>query len=103
MSSQGLNATTFSGYISTSNGNPGVTGSPSRLPLRDAQDFTLLTKRIGVSNAFSNVAPSQAYPVIQSNQNRLSVRFAELLCTRGLGNTCDGPFPPGPTSGIRRG
>jgi hypothetical protein len=97
MSSQGLNATTYSGYILSSN------ETTSRLPLRDAQDFTLLKKRTGITNAFFDVGLSQSYPVLQSNQNRLSVRFGVLLCRNGAGGTCNGPFPDEPLVGISRG
>ena len=97
MSSQGFNATDYSGFIQTSN-----TGSPGGFPLRDAQDYTLLRKRVGVYHAINNDSPvqlpSQFYPVIQSNTNRLSSQFGEVGC-----EDCDFRFSSAPVIGVRRG
>jgi len=91
MSSQGLNATTYSGFVLPS-GATGVTGSPAGFPMRDAQDYTLLKKRIGMYRALSVVAqvqlPSDRFDITQSNENNLSARFGLIGCTG-----CTGPFP----------
>jgi len=97
MSCQGLNATAYSGFIPASN-----PGSPPGFPTRDAQDFTRLKKRIGVYRAINNSSPvrlpSQSYPVIQSNVNRLSSQFGEVGC-----GDCVNRFSNAPVEGVKRG
>jgi len=91
MSSQSLNATTYSGFVLTSNGSGGIAGSPAGFPIRDAQDYTLLKKRIGMYRALSTQAqvplPSDRFDITQSNENNVSARFGQVGCD------CSGHFP----------
>jgi len=88
MSSQGLNAATYSGFVPT----PAIVGSPRGFPIRDAQDYTLLKKRIGMYRALSKARaqvrlPSDKYDITQSNENNVSARFGQVGCD------CSGHFP----------
>jgi len=82
MSSQGLNSTAYSGVTVSVTPTPGQYGTPGLYPMRDAQDFTLLTKRIGVqrSAGFGSVRPSPDVGDVQSNSALLSLEFAAAQC-----------------------
>jgi len=94
MSSQGVNSSVYSGVTVSTASSPGQGGTPASYPMRDAQDLTLLKKRIGVARALGSERLSRYYDVLQSNENRLSIQLFLAQCS-----VCH-PFVNYPTSGV---
>ena len=83
MSSQGVNSSNYSGVTVSDTSTPGQKGTPALYPMRDAQDFTLLKKRLGVFYAagFSRLfRASTDVSYSQLNSNVLSFKFAQSQC-----------------------
>ena len=114
MSAQGLNSSSYNGFYfsppgtGTTGGYTGLTfgaGIPAGIPTRDASDYTRRLKQaavykeyrgtgatLGSRNAYNDsfIVPVD-YTVTQSNENRLTYQFGEVLCYGATG--CSGPFP----------
>jgi hypothetical protein len=80
MSSQGLNATTYSGFKHT------VPGSSPGFPLRDASDRTRMLKNSLLFKQYTGTAVPPitiirtTFTEPQSNENRLNYQFGQVTC-----------------------
>jgi hypothetical protein len=105
MSSQGLNATAYSGFFYNL-----TVGTPKGFTTRDAGDYTRRLKQAalyrdflskatttGSSTAYNNMFTSGVdYSIAQSNENRLTYQFGEVVCINGGAGCVNGPFPTNP-------
>ncbi len=84
MSSQSYNATTYSGFTTSSDG----TGILPRFPLRDASDYIRLVKERNVRTVLKDTTNfvGPRYPLFaQLNSTRLIYNFGRIRC-----GTCAG-------------
>jgi hypothetical protein len=82
MSSQGVNSSTYRGLTVSDTSTPGQKGTPGLYPMRDAQDFTLLKKRISLttSGTSGRIRAPLEPGVVPSNSTVLSSQFGVSQC-----------------------
>ena len=82
MSSQGVNSSSYRGTVVSNTPTPGQKGTPALYPMRDAQDFTLLKKRIGLTSAGvgGRVRTPLEHGFVPSNSTVLSSQFGVSQC-----------------------